>query len=269
MICVKIGGLPHNIELNHFTDGTLKLNIPILQLPAKEATVVWRYENEEELSAVIQLTLHLREHGMQHITLNMPYIPNARQDRVQSDSEVFTLKHFAKIINWLHFDEVCVLDAHSRVSLALFDRIVNRSPQPYIEEAIKRIGSDKIVAFFPDEGAMKRYGVGVSHLYPVAFGMKTRDPHTGRVDGLKIYGNIAYVRNSDILIVDDICARGDTALRCAQELKKAGANHVFLFVSHCENTILDSELITSNILERVYTTPSIFTKAHEKIEIIN
>lgn len=271
MFYIKTSLIPREIAVSHFTDGTLKLKCPIpekiLSGDKLDATIIWRYESEEELSTLIQLTLHLRDHCIQDIALNMPYLPNARQDRVQNDEEVFTLKHFAKVINWLNFTQVIVLDAHSRVSLALFDRIVNRSPQPYIDEAIKRIGSQDLVTFFPDEGAMKRYST--SHNYPTAFGMKTRNPETGEVENLEIKGDVNHINGSDALIIDDICARGDTALRCAKELKKAGAKRVFLFVSHCENTILDSTLITSNVLERVYTTPSIFTNAHEKIEIIH
>ena len=42
----------------------------------------------------------------------MPYIPNARQDRVKGPEDVFTLKYFANVINALGFRTVTVLDPH-------------------------------------------------------------------------------------------------------------------------------------------------------------
>lgn len=68
----------------------------------------------------------------------MPYIPHARMDRVQELEDVFTLKYFCQVINSLHFDKVIVRDAHSNVSLALLDRVIDLSPVGEIKEAIKR-----------------------------------------------------------------------------------------------------------------------------------
>ena len=267
MFYVKTSLIPREIAVGHFTDGTLKIKCPISRLAGKklDTHIIWHYEKEEELSTLIQLTLHLRDHGVQDIILDMPYLPNARQDRVQSEEEVFTLKHFAKVINWLNFTCVNVLDVHSRVSLALFDRIVNRSPQPYIDEAMKRIGTN-VATFFPDEGAMKRYSK--SHEYPAAFGMKTRNPETNKVESLVLAGDTSHIKGNDVLIIDDICGKGETALRCAKALKNAGANKVYLFVSHCENTVIGSELLESDLVEHVFTTPGLFNQIHKKITVI-
>ena len=52
-----------------------------------------------------------------------------------------------------------------------------------------------------------------------------------------------------------------------ETLKELGAKEIYLYVTHCENTILEGELLTSGLIEKVYTTNSIFTKEHEKIEV--
>ena len=263
------------IELNHFTDGTLKMRCRLPENPLDQAyglplTIQWKYEAEEELVALIHLVHHLRDHGFENLYLDMPYLPNARQDRVQSEDEVFTLKSFAKTINWLNFKRVYVRDAHSRVSVALLDRVVNRVPDAIIENAIFQakwaFDSGNITLFYPDEGAMKRYHD--THEYPKAFGMKTRNPNTGRVDSLKINGDLDDIDGKYVLIVDDICSKGDTALRSARELRKAGAKGVALYITHCENTILNSELINSGDVDFVYTSDSIFTGTHERIKVI-
>ena len=262
------------IELNHFTDGTLKMRCRLPENPLDQAyglplTIQWKYESEEELVALIHLVHHLRDHGFETLYLDMPYLPNARQDRVQSDEEVFTLKSFAQTINWLNFKRVYVRDAHSRVSVALLDRVVNRVPDAEIENAVFAakwdFDSAEITVFYPDEGAMKRYSD--THEYPRTFGMKTRNPETNRVDSLKIAGDTDHIKDSYVLIIDDICSKGDTALRSAKELLKAGAKGVALYITHCENTILENaELL--NTVDFLYTTDSIFTGNHDKIKLI-
>ena len=72
-----------------------------------------------------------------------------------------------------------------------------------------------------------------------------------------------------MLIIDDICSKGGTFYHSAKKLKELGAKNIYLYISHCENTILQGDLLTSGLIERVFTTDSIFTKSHEKIEVMN
>ena len=71
-----------------------------------------------------------------------------------------------------------------------------------------------------------------------------------------------------MLIIDDISSRGGTFYHSAKKLKELGADKVFLYVTHCENTILEGEVLTSGLIEKVFTTSSLLTKKHEKIEVI-
>ena len=47
-----------------------------------------------------------------------------------------------------------------------------------------------------------------------------------------------------------------------------GAGDIYLYITHCENTILNGDILDSGLIEKVYTTESIFTKEHEKIYVI-
>ena len=100
-----------------------------------------------------------------------------------------------------------------------------------------------------------------------AFGIKQRDWETGQILGLDVAGSVDKIKDSRILIVDDICSRGGTFYHSAKKLKELGAKEIYLYITHCENTILEGELLTSGLIEKVYTTNSIFTKEHEKIEV--
>lgn len=253
------------IDLKHFPDGTL-----LLKEEAPESSKVvlsWYFENNEELVALYFLTKHLQAKGIQDIELKLPYIPNARQDRVKVEEDVFTLKYFAQMINDLKFSKVTVLDPHSYVSEALLDRIEIQTPKKYVQKVLEKIETEKIMLFFPDEGAMKRYS-GMFEM-PYAFGMKKRDWATGKIQGLDVTGQTEYIPGSTVLIVDDICSKGGTFYHSAKALKELGAEKVYLYISHCENSIHEGDLLKSDLVEKIFTTNSIFTKNHEKVEVFN
>ena len=250
------------IEQNHFPDGTLLMKCKPEQ--GKIGTIIWQYESDAELFALYSLKKHLDcvLPGW-NVYLFLPYIPNARQDRVKSEEDIFTLKYFAEIINSLKFERVYVLDPHSSVSEALIENVKVISPTEYIANAIVECDPDLI--FYPDEGAMKRYSSMAEKEY--SFGIKKRDWATGKIEGFDVAGCTDKIKGSRILIVDDICSRGGTFYHSAKKLKELGAKEIYLYITHCENTILDGELLTSGLIEKVYTTNSIFTKEHEKIKI--
>jgi len=268
------------IEIGSFTDGTILMKQG--DDGVLSANIKWYYENDRELVALIYLTKHLRNLGYEFIDLYMPYIPNARQDRVKNPEDIFTLKYFAEIINDLKFRTVTVLDPHSTVSEALINNISVVSPEPYIVEVIDKLDVKtydsynpltfdntpiySLTMFYPDAGAMSRYSGMVS--LPYAFGIKKRNWETGQIEGLEVAGAVDQIRGRDILIVDDICSKGGTFYHSAKKLKELGANNIYLYVSHCENTILEGELLKGDLIKKVYTTNSIFTKSHERIEVL-
>lgn len=217
--------------------------------------VEWLYEGDSELFTLICVKRHIDRHfSTREVVLDMPYIPHARMDRVKSDEDVFTLKYFAEVINSLNFKIVWVRDAHSNVSLALIDNVVDTGVKSYIHKAVELSGANAM--FYPDEGAMKRYSDN-SEL-PYAFGMKKRDWQTGKILGLDII-NPENIVGKDVLIVDDICSRGGTFYHSAKALKAAGAKSVSLYVTHLEETVTLGEMAASDgLVDHIYTTESIF-----------
>lgn len=262
------------IQVDHFPDNTqlLKLNVKDHFGQAKESHIFWQYESDEELVTIIYLTGHLRAHGVERIQLHLPYCPNARMDRVKDNEDVFTLKYFANIINSLNFECVHVLDPHSNVTPALIDRVVVHSPEPYIDKAIQDIyakhggaNSSPLVTFFPDEGASKRYSDMVgTHC---AFGIKKREWKTGKILGLDVSGDIEAIKGRNVLIVDDLCSKGTTFIKSAEKLKELGANKIYLYVTHCEQTIFDGLILYNGLIDKVYTTDSLARESHENIMV--
>lgn len=248
-----------------FPDGTFAFRVP--DPGALGVSFVdWKYESDEELLALYYLVRHLRRAEVSHrILLTMYYVPNARMDRIKADDEVFTLKYFADFINALHFDSVYILDPHSSVTPALLNNCLSLPAYPFIDRALSELRSDNLVLFYPDEGAMKRYSERFK--IPHGFGVKRRDWRTGKIEGLKIEGSADF-KNKDVLIIDDICCRGGTFYHSARALKEAGAGRIYLFCTHCEHAIFDGELLTSDIIDGIFTTDSIFQDSHQKITVL-
>lgn len=255
---IKLNG--QIIEQNHFPDGTLLMKHYETSYKLHEH-IEWFYENDSELFALICLKKSL---GDRTVCLELPYIPHARMDRVKNKEDIFTLKYFCEVINSLDFAEVRVLDPHSDVAPALLDRVRVRTPEEIIGFTVDEIDSDNLLYYYPDAGAAKRYSSIISA--PYTYGNKIRDWETGKIKGLTV-ADPALVNGKDILIIDDICSRGGTFYHSAKALKNAGAENIYLYVTHCENTILEGDVLTSGLVEKVYTTNSIFTKEHEKIEV--
>ncbi|MBR5014337.1 MAG: ribose-phosphate pyrophosphokinase [Bacteroidales bacterium] len=258
---IYINDIP--IEEKSFPDGTPLLKLNNIQPPTlgRRVEFKWKYDHDGELFRLICLRHHYRNCAPD---LYIPYVPNARQDRVKTSNDVFTLKAFAEIINNLNFLNVNALDVHSDVTAALFNNFHHISPYAYITQTIDNL-LDTPVLFYPDSGAAKRYSDRL--LMPYAYGIKNRDWQTGEIKSLSVADNGIDLRDKTILIVDDICSRGGTFFHSAKKLKELGADKIYLYVTHCENTILEGDLLKDNLVEHVFTTDSIFRKSHEKIEV--
>lgn len=249
------------IEANQFPDHTLLVKAPALRGHGESCDIVWNYENDSELFTLICLRKH---YGKAEARLWMPYCPHARMDRVKESNDVFTLKYFAEVINDLNFSQVNILDPHSNVCTALINNVRVLSPEDYIMHAIEDCKPDLL--FYPDEGAMKRYSGMIEKEY--AFGIKRRDWATGKIEGLDVTGATDKIKDANILIVDDICSKGGTFYYSALALQELGAANIYLYVTHCEDTIHKGDLLKTDLIKHIYTTDSILTKKHNKITTV-
>ena len=286
-----------------FPDGTqhiLNLNEDLLNTGSNVTTpyyeMLWLYESDEEMFMLMCLVNHIREYHQyaDNIIMNLvlPFVPNARMDRTHSSKEVFTLKYFAAFINNLKFNKVGVFDVHSNVSLALFNRVnsLNDVLNDSVKNTLLSITDDfdentfewtDTIIYFPDDGAYKRY----KNLNPVAnrkifYGKKVRDWETGKILGLEVYNDRdekvseADVKGKTFLMIDDIVSYGGTLAYSADKLKELGAEKVYAYASHTENSVLDSEKgtllkrIENGTVDKLFTTNSLYRGNHDKIEVI-
>ena len=99
------------VEFTKFPDGTTSFRYNPFGSMTRIFNITWKYDGDEECILLWYLVNHIRDHDRDvRLRLLLPYIPNARMDRVKNDDEVFTLKYFCDFINWLGFSSVYVFD---------------------------------------------------------------------------------------------------------------------------------------------------------------
>lgn len=163
-------------------------------------------------------------------TLNLPYIPYARQDRVMQPGEALSIKVFANLINSLGFDKVIVDDPHSDVSAALLNNVHIRTQDTLIAELYDHIYSKDAVIIAPDAGARKKaQKVADRFRLSLVEAGKIRDVTTGQITGTEVFGQVA---GKECVIVDDIADGAFTFLKLGEVLKQKGAKRVILYVTH-------------------------------------
>lgn len=218
------------------------------------------FEDNRDITNLIMAVGYLRSQiPNASIELYMPYIPYSRMDR-EINEQIFSLELFANLINSLNFSKVKVLDPHSVVSENLINNLVIMPLEDVISDIILKLNVDIIM--FPDKGARKKYTERYKDIcsrYPVIYAEKVRDlENKGRILCSKIVGdeNID-LTGKNVLIIDDICVYGNTFKFASMALKEKGVNQVSLWVTHCENVIIDGPLFSEEHIDHVYTTDSI------------
>lgn len=143
------------ISLNKFPDGTLALRVSEVK-KATARNIVWHYESDEEMSALYYITKHLKNAGYT-VVLFMPYIPNARMDRVKNGDEIFTLKYFAEFINDLGIDNISQIKKDAAIAKANADKEVEIAQAIAAKKANDaRVQSESEIAVRQNELEIKR-----------------------------------------------------------------------------------------------------------------
>jgi ribose-phosphate pyrophosphokinase len=220
----------------------------------KNYDIEFKYQTDIDISILIMAKKYLDDKfNNPKVTLIMKYVPYSRMDR-NIEGYMFSLKYFCQLINDLKFDRVLILDPHSNVTTALLDRCTEIKMQDNVYKILSSVAIDYV--FYPDNGAMKRYSEILKTQRPYFYGNKKRNLQTGEIISYELV-DCPDIQNKDILIIDDLCAKGFTFYNSAQKLKECGANEIFLYVSHCENSIYNGKLLKSGLITRIFTTDSI------------
>ena len=263
------------VKLDKFPDGTFNIKGDP-SLCDGTVLISWHYHDDSEFMAVAFLTKYYQAHDNK-VILYLPYVPNARMDRIEDAHDIFTMKYFGEMINSLNFTKVYVMDVHSSVAVAVIKNchtLNNEIANDVINYIVMMEDGNIPLVFFPDEGAMKRYSKGLC--IPFAFGIKKRNWSNGQIVGYEVHGiTEEEIKDKNVLIWDDICSKGGTFYHASKKLKEMGVANIYLMVSHCENNIHNGEfgeekvnLLATGLIKKVFTTDSIYSLGDSEMVMV-
>lgn len=242
-----------------FPDGTSQVwKLPENMLKLQTFGIVWKFESERELIDVASLVTLLKSlpHKKSHISLHMPYLPYARQDKDISNNTTFQLTVFGTLLDSLNIDHISTVDPHNAAAAkAAIPNLEVMDMRDIHRNIRKKVSPDYVV--FPDGGALMRYD-SFTDFYATLHCSKDRDQNTGEITGLSLRGpaTMTLSNPAKFLIIDDICDGGATFVKVAEAIRKLAPNaQVTLFVTHgifSKGKRLEGidEIITTNSLPR-------------------
>jgi len=241
------------IESNSFLFSGGEVHIK-LQGSADDVLISTRLNDSNDIMKLLLSVDALRRSGTKNISVFIPYLPYARQDRVMVAGEPLSIKVMCNLINSCGFEKVYVYDVHSEVSLALLENCELISNYSLVKEVLKDRTDYLLVS--PDAGALKKiYKLAEALTYTddIVLCNKVRDVSNGRIKQITVDQDD--LQGKDCFIIDDICDGGATFVGVAKELKKRNAGKVSLIVSHGIMSHGETELV--DWIDHIYTTDSI------------
>lgn len=225
----------YEIKPTLFPDGTHQvwhLPEPLLY---RDPVVTWNFESENELLHLMSLRALFNNRPM---SLHVPFLPWARQDRMIDNDLTFNFDVLAPLINSLHCEVVTAVDVHNvEAAKRVLNNFRNISVADIQADVMRRVSPHYLV--FPDAGASARYGY--LKLHPHIVFDKDRDLATGEVKGVKPERWPKFPEKTAVtlLVIDDICDGGKTFIKIAEWIKTSGGGllgqnvfTLYLFTTH-------------------------------------
>ena len=276
MITVSINGVKFHSHSFVFSGGEVQTKMFLGDIRWDgDIFVKAKLQNANDIMELLQVNDILRRHfPKSNISLQMPYAPYARQDRVCAEGESLAAKVFANVINTCGFTEVIVVDCHSDVLPALIDNCINVP----ISKIIPRVAKlDKLLKetegfiISPDAGANKKV-FDICRMYPLQTFVradKVRDTSTGEITRTEVlYDDF---QGKPCFIFDDICDKGTTFVKLAEKLKSKGAGKISLYVTHAilpnDNLVLECEDIDTIYATDSFDSVNIFDEKVVRIKL--
>jgi ribose-phosphate pyrophosphokinase len=240
-----------------FPDGQPHFKLETHDVDFRSVVIETAIRNPAELFQVLAVNNVLRRMGYTEVSLDIRYLLAARMDRPISAAEPFTLDVVASVLNGCGFARVRILDAHSPVATSLIRNSVNLLAANAAKQAADSCGTHIVIC--PDKGAVQRtQDLTMSWARHIIYCTKERDMSTGQLSQFRVQSPVDQFAGQSVLIVDDICDGGGTFTGLAKVLREAGAKSVNLFVTHGIFSKGLNALLTSDGIDKIFTTDSYF-----------
>ncbi len=202
----------------------------------------------------------LRRASARRITAVLPYFGYARQDRKDEGRTPITAKLVANLISTAGADRVLAMDMHAEQIQGFFDIPVDHlHAAPVIVEHLLSIRDEwgKMTLVSPDVGNVKVANKYASWLGGDLAIIDKRRKSGTEVESTHIIGD---VKDSTVMMVDDMISTGGTMCEAAKLVMEYGAKQVIAACTHPVLVGLALERLAESPIRKVITTDTIPTK---------
>lgn len=235
MIKVAQGNINCEVKSFVFSGGEVSISLPHNLDYQNTVQITAHIKSSDDIMKLLMINDAIKRHSTDiKVSLVMPYIPYARQDRVCNQGEALSIKVFCDLINSCNFESVTVYDPHSDVAPALLNNVIVFDIKALVSYNKFQWGDDysSAVIVAPDAGSNKKVASVCKLLGKESFirADKVRDVSNGKIIDTVVYSE--NLKGQNCLIIDDICDGGKTFIELGKKLKEKGAGRVGLFVTH-------------------------------------
>jgi ribose-phosphate pyrophosphokinase len=257
------------IEERRFAGGEFTLR-PLVAIRNRDVCVVQTLAPTAEASIADRLVRLLfllgvlRNAGARSRIALIPYLAYARQERRTEACDPVHTRSVAELLEAAGMTHLIALDVHD---LAALDNsfgvpVDHLTAQPlFVDWLAQQPLSEPLAVASPDIGGIKRAQLFRELLEKrlgraVEFLFMEKRRAAGHVSGQQIVGHAA---GRHVLMIDDLCATGETLLRAAASFHDAGALRVSAAVTHIASAEGLRALCASPHLSQVLVTDSALT----------
>lgn len=189
--------------------------------------------SSDDLIEVLLLKDALSRNSCKWVSLHATYLPYARQDRVCTKGDSFSLLLLTGMINAAQFYKVVVTDCHSPVGINLLDNCHNRTALDCLDFDGFQFVDGEVVVLAPDAGALgKSLQIANSFGYECLTASKKRDAGTGALTGFQLNCLPEELEGKHVYIFDDICDGGGTFLGLGKLVQECKPESMHLHVTN-------------------------------------
>ena len=216
----------------------------------------------ERLVRLLFLLHGLRDAGAVRRVALLPYLTFARKDRRTQIRDPVNSRYIAQMLEAAGVDRVVTLDVHNPAALDNSFRVPvdHLSALPMmVDHFATHLPEAQLTVASPDVGGVKRAQIfrelleaRIERNVDLAFFEKRRAQ--GVVSGNALVGS---VKDRTVIIIDDLCATGNTLIHAADICNHAGAQSVYAAVTHAPYGPGIAAVVAAESLAGVVTTDSV------------
>lgn len=252
-----------NILVKRFPDGESYVRVLRLDSLKNRSVVIHKqlYPELEKNIFELLLILSVVRKNTKKISVFVPYLPYARQDRENKPGEAVSADVLCRLLKSHGVEKLITYDCHFLPRPGNFVRarlqIENRTAGPLLlAHAKKFFKGQKFIVVSPDQGA--------SYFTKKEFAMRKHRKNEREIHKMHLKSDI---KGKNVCILDDIISTGGTVLHAIKHLRKAGAKKIIVGAVHGVFALPDIAHKIEKNCALLFTTDSILNK-EKKLKIL-